>query len=209
MFSAPMVRAILAGRKTQTRRVILVQPPAEATSAGFNTGDGRWTWLSGDPKDADTWDVVGQSWRCPYGVPGESCLWVRETWRVSESSSDTARSPRSVHFRADPDEVSGGPWRSGRFMPRWASRITLELTDVRVQRLQEISEEDARAEGVEPFFQRFPNIGREQRLTSGELAADAEHRASYAVDWDTINGHRALWSTNPWVWALTFRRMAQ
>lgn len=100
-----------------------------------------------------------------------------------------------------------GPWRSPMFMPRWASRITLEVTDVRVQRLQEISEDDARAEGITPFSTRYPSYGRDQRLTTGEPATAAEYRASYAVRWDELNGDRAPWVSNPWVWAISFRRV--
>jgi hypothetical protein len=71
-----------------------------------------------------------------------------------------------------------------------------------------ITEEDAKAEGAIPFFERFPSIGRDQCITTGELAAEAEHRASFAVLWDEINGDRAIWKSNPWVWRVEFRKVA-
>jgi hypothetical protein len=94
-------------------------------------------------------------------------------------------------------------------MPRWASRITLEVTDVRVERLHEITDEDARAEGVAKFFDTLPSIGRTQTLTTGECAADAEYRSGFALLWDEINGDRALWKANPWVWRVGFRVLPQ
>lgn len=98
-------------------------------------------------------------------------------------------------------------YKIGRYLPRWASRINLEIIGVKVERLRDISEEDAKAEGVLPFFERFPDCGKDQRLTSGELAAYYPYRASLAVLWDEINGDRATWKSNPWVWCISFRRI--
>jgi hypothetical protein len=96
-------------------------------------------------------------------------------------------------------------------MPRAFSRITLEVTEVRVQRLQEISEDDARAEGVEPYTPPHGHISPGQRVPGpgfdGCRLGDQPHRLPFADLWDSINGKRAPWSSNPWVWALTFRRM--
>ncbi len=175
--------------------------------------------------------------RCPYGEVGDR-LWVRETWCLaSEDSMDGAyhsdgrpRGPDSYegggkHFAfyraTDKDIVQsdgsnrpgGSPWRPSLHMPRWASRIMLEVTEVRVQRLQEISEDDARAEGVAPFFELFPAFALDQQIIPDELqwhharAGDFPYRASFAATWDEINGDRALWLTNPWVWAVTFKRL--
>ena len=96
-------------------------------------------------------------------------------------------------------------------MPQWASRILLEPVWARLEHLQDITEEDAKAEGVPRFFDRFPNIGRDQRITTGERASDAPYRASFAVGWDEINGDRAggLWINNGWVWVVGFRRLAE
>jgi hypothetical protein len=91
-------------------------------------------------------------------------------------------------------------------MPRWASRLVLEVTGVRVERLCDISEADAQAEGVAPFFEVYKGMGQEQTISTGERAADAPHRASFACLWDEINGDRALWKSNPWVWVVEFKR---
>jgi len=135
LFSGPMVRAILEGRKSQTRRVIKTHSPAYIE---------RW-------KGAEGWDK-----ECSYGQPGD-LLWVRETWRrhiVSPPNVD-ARIPRKrfdlgVRYRADGHLMDDGKkWKSPIHMPRWASRLTLRITGVRVERLQEISGEDCIAEGIQ------------------------------------------------------------
>lgn len=159
LFSAPMVRAVLAGRKSQTRRVIRLP---------FSRG-----WLG----------------PCPYGIPGHS-LWVKETW---------ARHPDGdgVVYRAtDPgwDDEGQIKWRPSIYMPRTASRITLETTGVRAERLQDISERDAMSEGVERDGAGWRNYYH--------VAA----RDSFASLWDSINGKRAPWASNPWVWVVTFAR---
>jgi hypothetical protein len=94
-------------------------------------------------------------------------------------------------------------WRPSIFMPRWASRITLEVTEVRVQRLQEVTEDDALAEGVEPL----KHIAPDQPLLTGGTAGEQPHRLAFSVLWDSINGERASWVSNPWVWAVSFRRL--
>lgn len=191
-FSGPMVRAILAGTKTQTRRV--VRNPARL--------DGLM--LSGEEPD----------W-CPYGRPGDR-LWVRETWALHWYLDDAAPK-ESIAAGADEfwyqaldgvhDPATAlashhrGKWRSSRFMPREAARLTLEITDVRVQRLQEISDEDALAEGVQEVDGEFPL--REERMT---LPLHA-----FAFLWDQTQLRRKnpgglAWANNPWVWAITFRR---
>jgi len=128
LFSGPMIRAILAGRKTQTRRVAKLTGAGRVKEAGSHRN-----WHLADP------DAVKA---CPYGTPGDR-LWVRETF------CDTG-CQRAV-YRADTavENWKYRIWRPSIYMPRWASRITLEITDVRLERLQDISEADAAAEGVE------------------------------------------------------------
>lgn len=182
IFSAPMVRAILADEKTQTRRVC----------------SGNWLRCL-DPDDED--DRWTATLACPYGWPGDR-LWVRETLYTSDGD---------VFYRADDlavdcdDQPETDHWKlSGQtipsiFMPRWASRITLEITDVRVQRLQAISEADAQAEGVTAalFAQLWPSL---------PLPPAADH--AFAHLWDSINAKRGFgWDANPWVWAISFRRV--
>jgi len=208
LFSAPMVRALLAGTKTQTRR--LVKSPAKnMQAAGMEVINYR---PPGDPWYKDcVWSMRGKNgvWGdythadflalCPYGAPGGR-LWVKETWRVSPSSVEEARRD-SVHYRADVDEPEApGQWRPSIYMSRRASRITLEITEVRIQRLHEISDDDAVAEGCPA-----------RPLPPGGTATVASFDASSPIKaferlWRSINGDES-WFANPWVWALTFKRV--
>jgi hypothetical protein len=199
-----MVNALLAGTKTQTRRMVKYPQPKDkslglvpwiSTPMGnrlhvtssdgivFETGSGR---LSKGMQD----HVLA----CPHGEVGDR-LWVRETWM----HGGYAAPGYARKYRADGLEIGGlgdfegEPWRPSIFMPRWASRITLEITDVRVERLQDISEEDAKAEGVEPAT----------LYLSDECGP---YVASYSTLWEKING-KGSWEANPWVWAVSFRRI--
>jgi hypothetical protein len=190
IFSGPMVKAILEGRKTQTRRVIRPQPDHLRTSPFFKSGldDGH-----------------GYEVKCPY-YPGDR-LWVRETCsyeNVIEKSENHWSSHTKVHYRATEPEVPGisSGWKPSIFMPRWASRITLEVVDVRVERLQDISEADAIAEGVYTNEQALQKLG---------LPADTKLQGTcvdkYRIVWDSINGKKYPWASNPWVWCISFRRV--
>ena len=173
LFSAPMVRAILAGTKTQTRRMV----------------NAKW------------------SARCPYGQPGDR-LWVRETWQAV-NGNDRARHivthPRPdrgwLEYAATPrlDEPAY-KWRPSIFMPRWASRITLEVTGVRVQRLHDISEADARAEGID--FD--PGEGGTFHVAGLAGCGSDSAVDAYRKLWEAINGLRS-WAANPWVWVVEFK----
>ena len=143
IFSGEMVRAILDGRKTQTRRVARPQPTLA------KMGD-RWTWRHPRYKCVDTTSGLLADRMlpyCPYGVPGDQ-LWVRETWAVVENDKGNP----TTQYRANIPESDWqlyGPWYPPDHMPRWASRITVEITGVRVEQLQKISEADAVAEGFD------------------------------------------------------------
>lgn len=182
LFSATMIRAILDGSKTQTRRIVkpeirvvhAIYPDASiSTNRIFEKGDGRI--------------------HCPYGQPGDR-LWVRECFGYSDSEDET------LTYRADnPSRPHETParWRPSIHMPRWASRITLEVTGVRVERLQEISEADAKAEGVPCEI-----IFGTDRGIDGKAFPIREYRDL----WESING-LGSWEANPFVWVVEFKRI--
>ena len=174
-FSAPMVRAILDGTKTQTRRVVKPTSGPHTVEQVIATPDSLAAFVRS---------------RCPYGEPGDR-LWVREAWKAHTTFDDLP--PRDipeshVWYMADDGYKAESRYRQGMFMPRWASRITLEVTGVRVERLQAISRGDSMSEGCP-----FPN-----------MAKGDDPRQWYASLWESINGS---WDANPWVWVIEFRRM--
>ncbi len=188
LFSAPMVRALLAGTKTQTRRVVKPQPEFDGPERLHHA-------------EVALWREAMLTLRCPYGQPGDR-LWVRETWQAV-NGDDRARHivthPRPnrgwIEYAATPrlDEPAY-KWRPSIHMPRWASRITLEVTSVRVERLQDISEADALAEGVNVHPDHH---GKPRTSIYSPVQA-------YADLWDQING-AGSWAANPWVWAVSFK----
>lgn len=233
LFRREMVRAIQDETKTQTRRILKVQP----ASVSY--------WRYGEPSDrfqgvptmrgADGrgWAMCGP-FRCPY-IPDGLCaslggalvnsnredttdrrarLWVKETFYYDISPYAYGGSlrvkpndfePDSLYYRAEGECCTQIPecqcgsngrtkWRSSMFMPRWASRITLEIESVRVERLQDISEADAEAEGID-FMRHIPDA--DETLTARQL---------YQILWESINGEGS-WKTNPWVWAIKFKRV--
>ncbi len=197
LFSAPMARAILDGSKTQTRRALRYQPSAtpHAYRVSLDAAGKKpviaATWISGEPED-------NSCCLCPYGVPGDR-LWVRETWAETEVAQDASGAKWIVYRESDTRTDYGGPWRPSIFMPRRASRITLEVTGIRVERLQDISEADAIAEGAPPSHPSIDKISREFGY------ADFP-RSWYGQLWDSING-AGSWDANPWVWVVEFRRV--
>ena len=223
LFSAPMVRAILDGRKTMTRRVVKHQPPSYCPYLTRCGGDFRWGWSDGSTVDF-AWHPRGNGadmdsmWmRSRYGVPGDR-LWVRETFRAYQMGVEAAKggingyathvgytdgSESKCHNGivwpnriVDNDIPAEGFSMPSIFMPRWASRITLEITDVRVQQLQEISEADARDEGAgatTPLHEEWDGDPDQYRKRFREL-------------WDSINGKTHPWANNDWVWVIEFRR---
>ena len=205
LFSAPMVRAILAGRKTQTRRVITHTDALFADAWAFDPERGDWE--IGIRGDSGSLASVGRL-RCPYGAPGDR-LWVRETWRLTQHAHDAEaagmawalRGPR-YEYRADPAIADKTEWKPSIHMPRGASRITLEVTQIRVERLHDISEEDARAEGV-TLGEPLPAVVNGERGTVAYFDA----RTAFCHLWNQINGERAPWADNCWVWVISFKRV--
>lgn len=203
LFSGPMVRALLDGNKTQTRRALRGFCPPNRPE--YDSETGRLEWFNGDEV------VVGM--RCPYGQPGDR-LWVREAWRTSKVADELKPSQlvggscSPIWYEAQ-NEVpfhpsDFGKLRPSMFMPRWGSRIMLEITGVRVERLQDISDDDCLAEGIAQVVrERLPSIQQ-----CGEYdAIDVDPVAEYRALWETINGSGA-WDVNPWVWVVEFRRLS-
>ena len=200
IFSTPMVRAILDGRKTETRRVIKPQPVGAVEREMVFDGVGYWHSVNGGPT---------QYAKCPYGAPGDR-LWVRETWGLDEPGilkkcngklglymdGTALDSHFSVLYKAtqamDPDYPMY--WRPSIHMPRWASRITMEVVDVRVERVKSIDHDDARQEGV----------------VLDTVAGGGDDRYPWAFHrlWDSINAKSGRgWDANPWVFVVEFKRL--
>lgn len=197
LFSGPMVRAILEGRNTQTRRVLKPQPSTGSRFTGIHYASYEpETWFFNSPrgpfKARITHDVGDR-------------LWVREAWRAPLNYDKTK--PRNIPQtavivpEANAAVCLGGKLRPGMFMPRWASRLTLIVTDVRVQRLQEISEADAEAEGACPEFEI--DVATFVRGTFDAVNAST-YRLGFKHLWDSIAKPGATWADNPWVVAITF-----
>lgn len=240
IFSGPIINAILAGRKTQTRRVIkcncnclhngkllgewgLSKPPYRWTGA---KDDALWQlfgespvvgdWVEWFQTDVD--DYASEKVPCPYGKPGDR-LWVRESWlKLDRDHRHDVSKPNDwlvpwgdkprrngCAYKADATsesercrlELGYKNWTPSIHMPRWASRITLEVTNVRVERLREITEADSQAEGVE-MCEHFAKAQHGHPLQP--------HRTAFAWLWASIHG-RESWCANPWVWVVEFKRV--
>jgi hypothetical protein len=204
LFSAPMVRALLAGRKTQTR--CIVKLPADAGAVHIDPGGtifGPGPYLKVEATAPDRVADMHPRIRCPYGYPGDA-LWVRETWRCFGGREyEYHRDPESIVYRADRGAAEG-TWRPAIFMWRWASRITLEITSVRVERLHAVTEADAWAEGIEEVDGDLDEaaICRAAKVLGCGVE---DSRASYGALWAEINGEESL-VANPWIWVLDLRR---
>jgi hypothetical protein len=204
LFSAPMVRAILDGRKTVTRRAVKIQPRSKGDIGSY----GKAQPFIRNP------DVTKPNPECPYGRPGDR-LWLRETHFINDYREakvpESDRAETEIGYRADPlpcweGEESEISWRPSIFMPRWASRILLEITDVHVERLQDISDSQIESEGLDL-----------NALADGQDRYDMCHAGSGAEGrptlrtawrdlWQSINGPGS-WDANPWVWVVEFKRV--
>lgn len=224
LFSAPMVRAILAGAKTQTRRALAIQPVGAPTAGRLYRNRAMTKpvfaaiWANPSSPDGSTCCL------CPYGVPGDQ-LWVRETWycddyrvqngpylKPDDLDVTEAQDYGTLVYRASsgdrPYEAEQPVWRPSIHMPRWASRITLDVLDIRVERLQDISEADAIAEGgTEAMRGWWTHEGLQWNDPGPNHRFGATPIDSYRVLWESINGPGS-WGANPWVWAINFKRLA-
>lgn len=232
IFNGEMTRAILDGRKTQTRRIMKIQP--EHSGLGLRrvidskngSDDGKYFWSL---SDACGLKIRSKSFTCPFGSVGDR-IWVREAFRVHSRATDVAtlvykaseRNSWTEQTHRVPVSVCNKPatpekWTPSLHMPRWASRILLEITDVRVERLNAISEEDAQREGVhtevwdqtvaarnyavrDDFFQ-FWSDDMPHYVEMNQL-----YRSSFRSLWESIYGEEG-WKSNPWVWVIEFKRV--
>ena len=196
LFSAPMVRAILNGIKTQTRRVVKLKPWHQIEERD----DGApWPWMYDGERDADHWLP------CPYGQPGDR-LWVRESFCPIYPQDPHYNGGRPIEYDYRATYKHGDrlgdligakkKWKPSIHMPRRASRITLEVTSVRVERLQDISEADAVAEGARPTLAPLDTV---------RLGAAGTAKEGFRQIWESINGPDS-WEANPWVWVVEFKR---
>ncbi len=244
IFSAPMVRAILEGRKTVTRRVVKPQPTLP-TDRWVSDSGGSGKWMAEGPSPPTGGTRQTMPWKlCPYGQPGDR-LWVRETWQyfgfsdegepcicyLADHGREWPHVPQSEVDKvdciwadlSDPGNfsISGracdNRWRPSIHMPRWASRITLEVTSVRVERLKDITPAQILAEGVQ-----IPSTTEGQALIDistkhgpahflpklSGATTDALLRAHWAALWVSISGIDS-WNANPWVWVVEFQRIHQ
>lgn len=206
LFHARSINGVLENRKSQTRRIIKPQPPVRWDRHRF-VDDSLHEWMYQIPA-LDRHQV-----KSPYGAPGDR-LWVRETWAMNDIKYGWDAIPKNrpsdfgeLTYRADGEwkdqfeELDGDipPWRSSIHMPRWASRLTLEVTGIRVERVQDISEADAKAEGCRVAD---PVTGREVLFDDSM----GSYRLHFRMLWDETNG-KGAWERNDWVWALDFRRL--
>ncbi|HAU5602447.1 hypothetical protein ACEWB5_16525 [Citrobacter koseri] len=210
IFNAEMVRAILDGRKTQTRRVVKGVEGADSFTPEWDI-NGEQIFVVCGEKDHTQMNPVLGAISCPFGAVGDR-IWVRETFQgplVSEELFEEYRAypekfetPQYCEYAADggakpeycdlDDNLRHG-WRPSIHMPRWASRILLEITDVRVERLHDIGEEDAKAEGATPATYRI-------------TPPEAVYRVGFGDIWRSIYGDEN-WHSNPWVWVIEFKRI--
>lgn len=189
IFNGEMVRAILDGRKTQTRRIMKNQPAGDYpdTPALIRNVDGGFQWYG----------HYGESsiFNCPFGAVGDR-IWVRETWADAGASAPDLKLYRANYPEHVPTHYENVPpadeirWTPSIHMPRWASRLTLEITGVRVERLRDLNEEDAKSEGITP--------------PCGGVLPGWEYRINFRDLWMSIYG-ADNWEANPWVWVIEFK----
>lgn len=203
LFSTPMVQAILKLIKKMTRRTQGLDKINESPDDWFFHG------LYGDDPDRliaifehkETSEVV--KIKCPYGKPGD-ILWVRETWCEDKNNEYVYRANYGT-TEDDSFPPSMFKWRPSIFMPREACRIKLKITNIKVERLQDISEEDAKAEGVsDPYDYQNPEYYEQPHMRGLEI-----NKSAFAGLWDSLNVKRGYgWDTNPWVWVIEFEKLA-
>lgn len=212
LFNTEMVRAILDGRKIQTRRVIKPQPDEKTES--FRTDDQGNFYPYWDAKQSGGLGIPGDLIKCPYGAPGDQ-IWVRETWAIVDCGSRVSLSKKAwslgwpterLQYIADNPETHYWNKRPSIFMPRWASRIQLKVKNIRVERVQDITGKDAIAEGIE---REWVVDKHWYKSYVSELPANFTNPInSFRSLWNSINESRGFgWAVNPFCWCIEFEVM--
>ncbi|EIC3155956.1 hypothetical protein K9015_003274 [Salmonella enterica] len=203
IFNSEMVRAILDGRKTQTRRPIKWKQ-TRFTEIGEREDGSKWPWSEDAEHASDFWHP------CPFGTVGDR-IWVRETWAEAGAGAPDLKLYRAnypahvpTHYENVPpvDEIR---WTPSIHMPRWASRILLEITNVRVDRLNSISEQDALSEGIDR--ERLEESqGNYDCIADHNMTGRPTATGAFKYLWESIYGEEN-WQVNPWVWVIEFKRV--
>lgn len=227
LFSTQMVQAIMAGRKTMTRRIVKPQPNENGISFMKNPPL-DWEQIYKEewkPWKLETEEGESISLKCPYGQPGD-ILWVRETFAYTQFAFDKSLIgigeygiQGSEIYKSDEENSDwDGKWKPSIFMPKDACRTWLEITNVRPERLQDISEEDAISEGIydgKMHFEELCNIPKNQIASDSKKWFDYFYSKDYRMTkakhsfetlWQSINGEQS-WDANPWVWVISFKQI--
>lgn len=207
IFNGEMVRAILDGRKTQTRRPIKWKQ-TRFTEIGEREDGSKWPWSEDAEHACDFWHP------CPFGAVGDR-IWVRETFtghyldddQIQDIKDGRDKASSLCEYRADyPDGYQAADgWTPSIHMPRWASRILLEITDVRVERLNAISEEDAEAEGID-MEALYDSQDCYDCIADHNMTGRPTVTGAFKYLWESIYGEEG-WKSNPWVWVIEFKRV--
>ena len=224
IMSGDLIPSMLDGRKTQAMFPMKPQPErwlADHLDSGFRQmvhfGEGLWgaACTQGDVSACRGEDTI----RCPYGKPGDR-LYVRETWQAYDPgvgpvvlgarmrcyAHPAVEGESEIEYRADYPERTI-TWRPSIHMPKWAARIWLEITGVRVERAQDISEEDAIAEGVQYVVDKFARCDDGTMDSCEQMALSLDPRRTFSLLWDTLNAKRGYsWESNPFVWVIEFKK---
>lgn len=214
-----MVQAIMEGRKTMTRRVFKITPYGGKPTAITSKEESLIELADNELNDYGTINYLSTGglsgpYKCPYGKPGD-VLWVRETWTIDDRGANG--DDPGYYYKADiPTDAWKGFWKPSIFMPKEACRIFLEVVSVRVERLQDISEQDAIAEGIQFHFEELfqenryrdydPKLQREYGDPNHDYPTWREAVSSFKSLWQSING-RESWDANPWIWVIEFKRI--
>ncbi|MFA5378198.1 MAG: hypothetical protein WC455_20765 [Dehalococcoidia bacterium] len=212
LMSTTMIQAILDGRKTQTRRVIKPQPTISACGLILHGAEWLEQYMTSENEIVHIGDYSKRH-RCPYGQVGDH-LWCKETW-ASDCTCENPECNGVIYKAGYAGKIIPDKWRPSIFLPRKFSRLTLEITEIRVQRVQEITDKEIQAEGVEVTFFEPGEFGIANPCATGVVDLPNGYtiyttaRGCFTALWNSINGKKYPWESNPYVWAITFKVIRQ